>query len=237
MTDAPGVPSMMAFRRISTTRDQTAESDRLHAELTQSVRRLSEAQILTEVDLAEIAEITEQVRVLTDRLRTSAREDWFGMELDHDGGGREHGNAVLGLRNPFACATGAQAIRWTPDGARATLDLGPLYEGPQGCVHGGIIAMVFDQLFTEAAASVQSLGMTANLSVSYRRPTPLGRIEFAGRMDRVDGSKRTLAATCHDADGVLTAQAQALLIMPRWISEDAAWPKREIDPALGIGVS
>ena len=228
---------MMTFRRISSTPDQTAESDRVHAQLTQSVRLLSEAQILTEVDLAEIQDVTEQVLALTDRLRVSARRDWFGMELDHDGGGREHGNAVLGLRNPFACATGVQAIRWTPDGARATLDLGPLYEGPQSCVHGGVIALIFDQLFTEAAASVRGLGMTANLSVNYRRPTRLGRVEFAARMDQVDGSKRTLAATCRDADGVVTAEAQALLIMPKWIAEGATWPKREVDPSLGIGMS
>ena len=219
---------MFTFSTTDLSPDELAASDRVRAALTDAVRDLADAQLRTTVALPEVERVTAAVEELTARLLAEARDGWFGIELDHDGGAREHGNAVLGLRNPFASAIGEHAMFWGEDGASATLDLGPLYEGPPGCVHGGVIALMLDQLFTEAAAAAGEIGMTATMSVSYRRPTPLGTVFVEAWLERVNGLKRTLKATCKDADGNVTAEAEALLILPKSAAngDAAVWPKR-----------
>ncbi|WP_370617739.1 PaaI family thioesterase [Mumia sp. Pv 4-285] len=218
---------LVTYSRTSLTAEHLERSDRAHAALTDAVRALCDAQLRTEVDLDEVDRATSAVEAVTARLLQTARDGSFGIELGHDGGAREHGNAVLGLRNPLAVAIGEHAMVWDERGATATLELGAVYEGPPGCVHGGVIALVLDQLFTEAAAAVGKLGMTARLTVSYRRPTPLGRVTVDAWLEELDGLKRVMRATCRDAEGTVTAEAEALLILPRWLeSSDAIWPKR-----------
>lgn len=221
-------PDMFTFSTADLSPEDMADSDRVRGALTTAVRELAEAQLRTNVVLPEIEQITKEVEELTGRLLEDARDGWFGIELDHDGGAREHGNAVLGLRNPFASAIGEHAMFWGENGASATLELGPLYEGPPSCVHGGVIALVLDQLFTEAAAAVGEIGMTAAMTVSYRRPTPLGTVFVEAWLEQVDGLKRTLEGTCKDADGRVTAEAEALLILPKSVAsgDGPAWPKR-----------
>lgn len=217
---------ILEYRTTTLSQGELALADAVHADLARAVQELADAQLRTELPLDQLTEIADRVRDLASALTARARTGSFGIELDQSGGAREHGNAVLGLRNPFASAVGEHAMFWDEHGASAALELGPLYEGPPGCVHGGVIALVLDQLFTEAAASVGHIGMTAQLSVSYRRPTPLGRITVVARLESLEGVKRTMKATCTDANGNLTAEAEALLIMPRWVSEDTVWPKR-----------
>src|SRR5262249_5000949 len=48
------------------------------------------------------------------------------------------------------------------------------YEGPPGCVHGGVIAACFDQVLNVANLLAGVAGPTVSLEVRYRRPTPLG---------------------------------------------------------------
>ncbi|KAA1423058.1 PaaI family thioesterase [Mumia zhuanghuii] len=237
-TDDDRQTGLVTYSRTLLAPAELARRDRAYAALTEAVRELCDAQLRTEVDLEEVGAVAAEVRAVTARLLTSARERSFGIELGHDGGAREHGNAVLGLRNPFACAVGARAMFWDDRGARATLELGALYEGPPGCVHGGVLALVFDQLFTEAAAAVGQVGMTAELTVAYRRPIPLGTVTVDAWLEVVDGRKRRMHATCHDGDGNLTAEAEALLVLPRWLEgSDAIWPKRPPVDALDGDVS
>lgn len=219
---------MFTFSTTDLSPDDLAASDRAHAALTDAVRELAEAQLRTRVALPEVERVTAEVRELTGRLLEEARDGWFGIELDHDGGAREHGNAALGLRNPFAAATGEHAMFWGENGASATLELGPLYEGPPSCVHGGVIALVMDQLFTEAAAAAGEIGMTASMTISYRRPTPLGTVVVEAWLEQVDGLKRTVKGTCTDAGGRITAEAEALLILPKAAAngDGPVWPKR-----------
>src|SRR4051795_3298234 len=91
------------YTRTTLTAEQAAERDQVLGALTAATRELADAQLRTEVDLAEAAAVTEQIRALTQRLLVQAREGALGTEL---GPGRNqvrnHGNAVMGLRNPFA---------------------------------------------------------------------------------------------------------------------------------------
>ncbi|MFC0531962.1 PaaI family thioesterase [Phytohabitans kaempferiae] len=217
----------VSFSRTQLSAEDLQRHDDAYGALTEAVRELCDAQLRTRVSLDEAGAVTEEIQALTRRLLADARPGALGMELDHDGGGREHGNAVLGLRNPIAMAVGPHSMFWDGNGASATLALGPVYEGPSGCVHGGVIALVLDQLFAEAAAAAGHPGMTAGLTLTYRRPTPLGTVRVSAWVEKVDGRKRVVKARCEDADGNLTVEGEALLILPRRILEmDAVWPKR-----------
>ncbi len=96
--------------------------------------------------------------------------------------------------------------------AVGTCTYGAAYEGPPGCLHGGFIAAGFDEILGFAQAFSGQPGMTANLSISYRSPTPLGReVRYVGRLDHVDGRKIHASATLSCGD-TLCAQAEGLFI-------------------------
>ncbi len=58
-------------------------------------------------------------------------------------------------------------------GAHGTVEFPISYEGPPGLVHGGFLAVFFDCVFQELNCALGLAGKTAELSVRFRRPTPL----------------------------------------------------------------
>lgn len=87
------------------------------------------------------------------------------------------------------------------------------WEGPPGCVHGGVVAMFFDQLLGHAN-TVHGVGaMTAHLEVDYRRPTPLfTKLSFEAAVESVEGRKCTTRGTLRAGDEVC-AEASGLFIV------------------------
>ena len=64
------------------------------------------------------------------------------------------------------------------------------YEGPPGCVHGGVIAAVFDQMLSTPNVMLGSSGPTARLALRYHRPTPLRTdLVFEGWQESADGKR------------------------------------------------
>jgi len=61
------------------------------------------------------------------------------------------------------------------DGARAAghVSFPVLYEGPPGLVHGGFVAVFFDQVIQHHNCDVGTAGKTTRLEVRYSAPTPL----------------------------------------------------------------
>lgn len=215
------------YSETTLTAEELARADHVYGELTQALRELSDAQLRTEIGYAEAEEITGQLRSITERLLEKSRPGPFGVEVTPAGGVRNHGNAVVGLRNPFAPALGEHRIVWNEKGASASLHLGGLYEGPPGHVHGGVLALVLDQLFGEAAAAAAKPGMTGRLTLSYRRPTPLGDVSMEAWLDRADDIKTYIKGHLKDADGRVTVEAEGLFILPRWARESVdSWPRR-----------
>lgn len=89
---------------------------------------------------------------------------------------------------------------------------GNAYEGPPGCVHGGFLAAAFDELLGRTQSLSMNPGMTATLTVSYKKPTPIKKeLEFEGILQRVEGRKVYTKGICR-CDGVVTAEAEALFI-------------------------
>jgi acyl-coenzyme A thioesterase PaaI-like protein len=215
------------YSQITLSPEEMAENDRVYGALTQAVRELADAQLRTEIAYDEVEEITEQLGAITRRLLKRARPGAFGVEISPDGRARSHGNTVVGLRNPMAVVLDEHQIVWSDKGASASLHLNALYEGPPGHVHGGVLALVLDQLFGESAAAVGSPGMTGRLSLAYRRPTPLGEVSMEAWLDRVDGVKTYIKGHLKDAAGNVTVEAEGLFIMPRWAREQLdSWPRR-----------
>lgn len=127
-------------------------------------------------------------------------KEWFAF-FDH--------SPIIGLANPLSPP---MELEYSDEGVVGYVTFGPAYEGPPGCVHGGYIAAVFDELL----GSVQSLsgdqGMTAHLGIDYRRPTPLGvPLTIKGWLDRREGRKIFARAAMYAGDE-MTAESDGLFI-------------------------
>ena len=95
------------------------------------------------------------------------------------------------------------------------------YEGPPGYVHGGWIALTFDEVLGMTNMASGHPGMTGRLTVRYLKPTPLRRpVEIRGTTERVEG-RRIVARARMQVDGVVTAEAEGLFLTidPRQAAE------------------
>ena len=77
---------------------------------------------------------------------------------------------VIGYANPIAPPV---VVELADEGLVGTAYFDYQYEGPPTCVHGGVIAMVFDELLGAANIAAGCPGMTGTLTIRYRKPTPL----------------------------------------------------------------
>jgi acyl-coenzyme A thioesterase PaaI-like protein len=94
---------------------------------------------------------------------------------------------VLGPYNPIALPV---RVAWEPPRAVGVASFDTPYEGPPGCVHGAVLAGVFDQVFNAANLRAGVPGPTAELHLEYRRPTPLhAELRFEAWVASVDGRK------------------------------------------------
>ena len=92
----------------------------------------------------------------------------------------------------------------------ATGRFGAAYEGPPGYVHGGVVALAFDEMLGIVNIANDNPGMTGTLKVRYRAPTPLFTdVRFEAWVEQVEGRRiRSLAqlwagdTLCAEADGV-----------------------------------
>lgn len=104
-------------------------------------------------------------------------------------------------------------LRGLPDGSiegRATLGLP--YQGPPGCVHGGISALLLDHTLGVANHWAGDSGMTGTLTLRYHRPTPLFvELTVRARQVSVDGRKITTTGEIL-ADGEVCVSAEGLFI-------------------------
>jgi acyl-coenzyme A thioesterase PaaI-like protein len=95
--------------------------------------------------------------------------------------------------------------------------LGPAFEGAPNRAHGGVVAAVFDDLMGFVLTIHESPAYTAELTVRYRRPTPVGEpIEFRARLVDRRGRRLHIQADATDKSGAKIATADALFItIPR----------------------
>lgn len=88
--------------------------------------------------------------------------------------------------------------------------LGLPYQGPPGCVHGGISALLIDHALGVANHWAGESGMTGTLTLRYHRPTPLfeelvvhaRQVSVDGRKIRTTGELTANGEVCVSADSV-----------------------------------
>lgn len=91
---------------------------------------------------------------------------------------------------------------------------GPYLEGPPGFMHGGAVASIIDTTLGTCALDAAGVVMTAQLSIDFLAPVPLGSVVLVdGRVDRRDGRKLFLSCEVRGAAGdTLHAKATGLFI-------------------------
>jgi acyl-coenzyme A thioesterase PaaI-like protein len=199
---------------VELTAEQLEEERVVLGGLADSVRALADASLRTTLSADVVSEVKEEIDLLTARLRKEQIPGHFGVSISSGGTVRGYGNAVVGLRNPIAPPL---EIERSDEGrAWSSFQLGALYEGPPGLVHGGVAALVLDQLLGEAAAAGGSPGMTGTLTLRYEQNTPLGSCSGEAWIDRVDGVKTVVKGELRRADGEATVRAEGIFILPRW---------------------
>jgi acyl-coenzyme A thioesterase PaaI-like protein len=209
------------YEVLDLTDEQVDAEVEVFGALTDAVRRLNQATLRTTVDHDTVDEVRRQVEELTARLEKSMIPDNFGVSFTKGGRIRGYGNAVVGLRNPNAVPV--KVVQDKVNGrAKAEFELNALHEGPPGQVHGGVVALVLDQVFGEAAAAGGAPGMTGTLTLRYALNTPLGPCSAAAWVDRRDGIKTIVKGELRRADGTVTVTAEGIFILPKWAREQLA---------------
>lgn len=187
----------------------------IYRPLTDAVRGLVDATIRTLADDDELRRAQAEIEAITARLRERQLPGSFGVRYGAEGRGRPWGNSVVGVRNAIAPPLVVQHHAERTGEVWCDFHLGAAYEGPPTLVHGGVCALILDQMLGESAGSGGRPGMTGTLTLVYRQGTPLGDLRAEAWIDRVDGIKTWAKGHLIGPDGV-TVEAEGVFILPRW---------------------
>ncbi|MBB6347722.1 PaaI family thioesterase [Nonomuraea muscovyensis] len=217
--------------------DPPSATDALHdrrtaiAALGADLRALVEAAVRTgapdEVLLLAAKEAQHLTALLTVRPRGRAEVP----EVDVFPGGIRMYSPVTGAGSPLAPPLQIETV---DDGAVVgTCTLGVAHEGPPGYGHGGVSALLLDEVMGWACSYAGQPGMTIELNLSYKRPvvleTPLrvtARVtERHGRTNLVHGTIATTAAP-----RTVLVEAEAVFFAPAPDQARALFPSLR-DPA------
>ncbi len=185
--------------------------------LAAEIRRITSVATGRPLSDATLAEATEALRQIADRFEAEAPQlkrprrqpsvayaprDFFPT------------SPVIGRSNPVA----PPAEVWMVDGEngvpeiRGKVTFGYAYEGPPTCVHGGVIAELFDEMLGASTIVSNNPGMTGTLTVRYRNPTPLlTELTFEARCTGTERRKIFAWGGLYHED-VLVAEAEGIFI-------------------------
>jgi acyl-coenzyme A thioesterase PaaI-like protein len=189
--------------------DRVAAARRVGDAFRQAIDHLT----ATGAPAADLLQIEKLVSDIADRLREFGSSRHYEGTAEASGMGHDRAHfdwsPLLGMANPLAPPLQASV----EDGiVVGRVRFGAAYEGPPGCVHGGYVAAAFDEVLGLAQSLSGQVGMTANLTVRYRRPTPLHTdLRFEGRLLSVNGRK-VIASGVLLAGEEVTAEAEGLFI-------------------------
>jgi acyl-coenzyme A thioesterase PaaI-like protein len=201
-------------RRFATVGEGYGEREQRLVELAASTRELIQEVASTSTDPATVAEATELVRQAAALLQGGPHERaYFGVA---EGSLGDQTTTTFFDYSPFVGPLSPLSPPLRPelidDRVVARVTYQRQYEGPPGCLHGGLIAAGFDEVLGFAQTIGGRPGMTGRLEVTYRSPTPLfEEVVYEGRLDRVEGRKIYTVGTLHAGDR-LCAEATGLFI-------------------------
>jgi acyl-coenzyme A thioesterase PaaI-like protein len=189
----------------------------------QALRRLNRAFSGFEVAGDDLREVTRRAGELADLLEAGQRrtkEDdtaalnvsdraaavAIGEQLEFDpfsvGGGRLHPSSI-----------GFDLERDGESSVIATAIVDPMFQGPPGRVHGGVIALIVDEVMGSVNRIVGQRAFTARLTVNLRAPAPTGTaLVFRAWLRERNGRKITIDAEGRTETGVFV-DGEALFVV------------------------
>ncbi|SDO52697.1 uncharacterized domain 1-containing protein [Klenkia soli] len=181
-----------------------------------AMRELVDACVRTEVDAAELAAVAAGARELAARLRVGGRGLLDVAAVDDPVAGERWYSPVYGPGSPVAPPLTVEAEGGGRVTARVTVP--KAHEGPPGLTHGGTIATLLDHVLARALRSAGRGGLTATLTVTYRRPVRLGvehlLVAEVGELDGRRSTARARIVAADDPDTVL-AEGEGLFVALR----------------------
>lgn len=182
--------------------------------LATATRHLVDAVLTSEgVGDADMDEAAAAIEELADRLHGDAAQAERPVgrrtyrEPDH--AGYLPRSPLVGGVNPVS-----PPLDWSFDEGRivATGVFGSAHEGPPGYVHGGWIALAFDEALGMINIANDVPGMTGKLSVRYRAPTPLHTpVRLESWTEHVEGRRIVARGTLSVGD-TLCAESDGLFV-------------------------
>ncbi len=184
-----------------------------------AVRRLSAVAVGRPLSDDELADAADQLSVIGDPTRVGGRPGARrALERMPDPDGHPQDffptSPVIGLASPIAPPVEV----WSVSGEggqreiRGRASFGYPYEGPPTCVHGGVIAELFDELLGLANLVVGHAAMTGTLKIRYHRPTPLlAPLDLVARFTGTEGRK-VFAWGSIMYEGETTAEAEGIFV-------------------------
>jgi acyl-coenzyme A thioesterase PaaI-like protein len=120
---------------------------------------------------------------------------------------------VCGVANSFGLRL--RFYQSVPGEVTADFTVPEVYQGYPGIVHGGIVAAMLDEVSGRAwmGGDQPRFMYTARLDIRYRRNVPVGMpLRLVGHTGKSKGRTATATSEIFSADGMLLAQAEALLV-------------------------
>jgi len=181
-----------------------------------AARRLVETLVNNGAAGHDLDRVAGELDRIADQLAPTARASRYagtaGLSLGGEGNEAVmESHTVTGPANPIAPF---MTIDGSSDRVVGRVTYGHQYEGPPGCVHGGMLAAAFDIVLAVSAAKCGRMLVTGTLSVRYRRPTPLAtELRFEGELVGIEGRKVRSSATVCGPDGESTAEAEGIFLI------------------------
>ncbi len=194
-----------------------------YADAAQALRRLNRAFTGFGVEADELREVTSRAHALADLLEAGQRrnkeDDAVEMNTNYDASA-----AAVGERlefDPFSagggrfhpCSIGFELQREGESSVTATTVVDPMFQGPPGRVHGGVVALIVDEVMASVNRVVGQRAFTAMLSLNLRAAAPTATPlvfrawlrERRGRKIIIDVEGRTDAGVFVDGEALFIA--------------------------------
>ncbi|WIN00386.1 hotdog domain-containing protein [Actinoplanes oblitus] len=162
-------------------------------ELGDALRALVEQATVTEAPTGDLLRAAAGIRDVIDRLGGRTRDPAALPRADDLLGGIRLYNPVTGGGSALAPPLRVEVLGGTAIG-RCTL--GMAFEGPPRFAHGGVSAMLLDQLLGHTVVAAGRPGMTVRLDTAYHAPVPLlTPLLLTAEVREVDGRRVTATGT------------------------------------------
>ncbi|MCB0996709.1 MAG: hypothetical protein KDB21_16560 [Acidimicrobiales bacterium] len=201
-----------------------------------ATRDLNEAVVRTAVPADVIDELTGTVHAIVDRLRADEHPGPYSGLSDRSQFTRpDDPQRLLPLSpacGPFNPTSPELHLAFADGGVEGTVRLGRRHVGPPESAHGGVIALICDQLVAVAGVAAGLAGVTRDLQIGFRRPVPLDvELTVGAHCVVLPGGDRGEARGWIDHGGVRCVETSAQIRTARRVTHrDPSDPDAEVPP-------